>query len=190
MIGGAVTQGRLGPWEPKTLDERVDRMESLAQIRQLVMRYAHAIDSRNIDAMAGLFAPNVRVGKKESGREAIGKWYDRALRNPKTSIHFVVNHIIDFDDADHARGVVYCRDELEMVESGEWQVGTIQYWDTYERFDGEWCFVERKFHRWYIVDALTRPGHGAGLNTDDPLFARQLPEAYPTWHEFWAREPK
>ena len=37
-------------------------------------------------------------------------------------------------------------------------------------------------------DALTRPAHGAGVNTEeggDPLFARQLPDAYPTWDAFW-----
>jgi hypothetical protein len=181
-----MTRGRLGQWQPATVEERVDRLESLAQIRQLAMRYGMAIDARDLDMLVDLFAPDVRVGRELRGREALRAWYDHALRTPRTSVHFVVNHIVDFDDADHAAGVVYCRDELERPELGEWQVGTIQYWDRYERFDGAWCFVERTFHRWYLVDALERPAHGAGLNADDPLFSRQLPEVYPTWDAFWS----
>jgi hypothetical protein len=183
-----MTRSRLGTWSPATLEERVDRMESLAAIRQLAMRYGMAVDARDLDMLVDLFAPDVRVGRERGGREMLKAWYDRALRTPRSSIHFVINHIIDFDDADHAHGVVYCRDELEMPDLGEWQVGTIQYWDRYARYDGEWCFVERTFHRWYIVDALQRPAHGAGLNAGDPLTSRQLPEAYPSWHAFWSAD--
>ena len=32
---------------------------------------------------------------------------------PRASVHMTANHVIDFDDADHARGIVYCHDELE-----------------------------------------------------------------------------
>jgi hypothetical protein len=181
-----MTRPRLGRWSPTTLEERVDRVESLAAIRQIAMRYAMAIDSRDLDMLVDLFDPDVRVGRDASGRDALRAWYDRALRVPRTSIHFVVNHIVEFDDVDHAHGVVYCRDELEIPAAGEWQVGTIQYWDRYARLDGEWCFVERKFHRWYLVDALARPAHGAGVNDSDPLRGGQLPEAWPTWDAFWA----
>ena len=62
----------------------------------------------------------------------------------------------------------------------------LQYWDTYVRVDGEWCFQRRRFHRWYIVDALTRPSHGAGVNEGgDGLTTHQLPEAFETWAGFW-----
>jgi hypothetical protein len=180
-----MTSNRLGTWMPATADERMARLEGLAEIRQIAMRYALAIDSRDLDMLVDLFEPDVKVGKDESGRAALRRWYDHALRGPRTSIHWVVNHIIDFQDSDHATGVVYCRDELERPETGEWQIGTIQYWDRYARVDGVWCFAQRRFHRWYLVDALDRPAHGAGME-DDPLFARQLPEAFPTWAQFWA----
>ena len=175
-----MTRNRLGSWEPATGEDRLSRIESLAEIRQLAMRNAMAIDARDLDMLVDLFGPDVRVGRDESGRAALRRWYDRALREPRTSIHWVMNHVVDFEDADHAAGVVHCRDELERPEIGEWQIGSIQYWDRYARIDGAWCFVERKFHRWHLVDALERPAHGAGM-ADDPLFARQLPEAYPTW---------
>ena len=182
-----MTDARLGPWRPSTAEDRLDRLESLAAVRQLAVRYAAAMDARDLDAVAALFHPDVALGTGGRGRPAIRAWFDQALRQPRTTIHFVMNHIVDFVDADHATGIVYCRDELERPELGEWQVGTIQYWDTYERVAGEWCFARRRFHRWYLVDALQRPAHGAGVATDgeDPLVARQLPEAFPTWATFW-----
>jgi hypothetical protein len=179
---------RLGSWTPCSLEERLDRMESLAMIRQLPYRYALALDSRDIASLAALFVPDVRVGKQEVGRDALQRWFTAAMRKPRTSVHFIGNHVVDFTDADHARGIVYCRDELERPETREWEIGMLQYWDSYARVDGEWCFERRHFHRWYLVDALTRPAHGAGVDDgSDPLHARQLPEAFPSWHEFWAQ---
>jgi hypothetical protein len=162
-------------------------MESLAAIRQLPMRYGLYVDSRNMDALVDLFVPDVRVGRDQVGREALKRWYTETLRRPKTSIHLVANHIIDFDDADHAHGIVYCRDQLDRPDLGEWQIGDLQYWDTYVRVDGEWCFERRRFHRFHIGDALVRPSHGAGTaDNQSSLTTHQLPEAFPTWAAFWA----
>jgi hypothetical protein len=179
---------RLGPWTPQTVEERLDRMESLAAIRQLPYRYALCLDSRDIDTMVTLFVPDVRVGRDTTGRAALHRWFTETMRPMRTSIHFIGNHIVDFDDADHARGIVYCRDELEWPDRGEWENGTIQYHDSYVRVDGEWCFQRRRFNRWYMVDALTRPAKGAGVGAGkDALGTGQLPDIFPTWHAFWAQ---
>jgi len=177
---------RLGPWAPATVEERLDRVESLAAIQQLPYRYALALDSRDMDALVDLFVPDVTVGRNQHGRAALKTWFTEAMRLPRTSVHFVGNHIIDFDDGNHARGVVYCHDELERVETGKWELGKLQYWDRYQRVEGQWCFSSRKFHRWYLVDALTRPSAGAGVNDgSDPLRAGLLPDSFPTWQRFW-----
>src|SRR5262245_2875372 len=128
---------RLGTWEPKTADERLDRMESLAELHQLVYRYAVALDSRNMDDMVSFFEPDVRVGREAAGREALKDWFDDIGRQFKTSVHFVGNHVVDFQDADHATGIVYCHDELDWVHNDNWELGKLQYWDTYARRDGE-----------------------------------------------------
>jgi hypothetical protein len=95
------------------MEERLDRMESLAAIQQLPVRYAMSLDSRDMDTLVGLFVPDVRVGRDASGREALKAWFTPTMQVMRTSIHLVANHIVDFDDADHAGGVVYCHDELE-----------------------------------------------------------------------------
>jgi len=171
---------------PTTVEARLDRMESLAAIRQLPFRYALCLDSRDMDGLVALFPEHVRVGRDETGRAALHRWFSRTMSEMRISIHLIGNHVVDFDDADHARGVVTVRDELERPEQGIWQVGVLQYWDRYVREAGEWYFERRKFHRYYIVDALERPRHGAGLDAD-PLTTTQLPEAFPSWGEFWKR---
>ena len=179
---------RLGTWQPTTVEERIDRLESLAAIQQLPHRYGVAIDSRDMDMMVDLFVPDVRVGGNETGREALKRWYTRTMSHSQSSCHFIGNHVVDFDDADHAHGIVYCHDELDHPQVGQWVQGQLQYWDTYERVDGEWYFQRRKFHRLYIVDWLTRPSHGAGNESGSAaLSTYQLPEAYPSWGQFWDR---
>jgi hypothetical protein len=171
-------------WNPTTLEERMDRLEAIDQIRQLAHRYALAVDTRNLDDLAALFVEDVRVGRDLSGREAIKQWYGRSLARFGTTIHFVGNHVIDIDSPDTAHGVVTCRDELEI--GAEWHVGVIQYWDDYARRDGRWYFKRRRLQRWYMVDALTRPGHGAGVNVDEgSLRVGQFPDIWPSWNQFW-----
>lgn len=176
---------RLGPWEPATLEERLDRMESYAAIQQLASRYARALDARDMDTVVSMFDPNVQVGAERRGREALKEWMSALMSQMRTSVHLVCNHVIDFHDADRASGVVYCRDELERPDTGEWSVGTIQYRDDYERIDGEWCITRRRLHRWYLVDALDRPEPGKGVNAFAQMHERPLPGADASWAAFW-----
>lgn len=176
----------LGPWQPGTLEERIDRLESEAMIRQLPARYARALDARDMAALVKLFPEDVQVGRNRFGRDALFDYMDELMRFARVSVHLIAGHTIDFQDADHATGVVYCADELERPDLGEWQVGRLQYWDTYRRVNGTWYFERRKLHRWYIADALARPSDGAGM-AEIPMGDRPLPNAYASWDEFWAR---
>lgn len=181
------TTRRLGPWEPTSADERLDRMESYAAIQQLAARYARALDARDMDTVVSMFNPNVQVGAGAHGQRALKAWLSELMSQMRTSVHLVAQHVIDFADADHATGIVYCRDELERPDRGEWAVGAIQYWDEYSRVDGEWYIDRRRLHRWYLVDALERPGPGAGVNDfGEHIRERLLPDAYPSWDAFWA----
>ena len=167
---------------PRDLTARIDRLESTDEIRQLAHRYALAVDTRNLDDLVELFVEDVRVGPDASGRDALRAWFLNALARIGPSIHFVGNHVIDFADADHATGIVYCRDEIDRRV--DWGNGYIQYWDRYERRDDRWYFVRRKFHRWFMVDALARPRAGAGVD-EDGLTTGRLPDAWPSWARFW-----
>lgn len=171
-------------WNPRSSEERLLRLESLEEIRQLPHRYALAVDTRDLDALVGLFVRDVQVSRDSRGQEALKAWFAETLARFGDTIHLVGNHVIDLDSAYEAHGVVTCRDELEI--GGEWRVGFLQYWDRYSRRDGRWYFTRRRMHRWYMVDALSRPRHGAGLETDrESMQISQLPDAWASWGEFW-----
>jgi hypothetical protein len=114
-----------------TLLERIDRIESHLAIQQLPPRYALAVDARDLDAWVNLFIEDVDCGRHGKGRDALKRWIDPQLRGFYRSHHQICGHIIDFIDAEHATGKVYCRAEHE--DRGKWIVMLICYFDTYER---------------------------------------------------------
>ncbi len=46
---------------PRNHEDRIDRLESIEEIRQLVAKYALSLDMRDLDAHVNLFAPDIRV---------------------------------------------------------------------------------------------------------------------------------
>ena len=114
--------------------DTVDQLFAYETIRQLAARYALAIDSRNLDALVGLFVPDVRVGRDRVGRAALREDFDAQLRAIGRSVLNVGTHVIDLGDADHATGWVYTHAEIEV--DGRWIHQAILYEDTYARVDG------------------------------------------------------
>jgi uncharacterized protein (TIGR02246 family) len=140
------------------LEARIDRLESLDAIRQLPAKYALALDMRDMDAMVSLFPADVRVGKEASGRAALRAYMDRTLRSPFTGTsHHIGGHVIEFDDADHAHGVVYSKNEHETGD--EWVIMQMMYVDDYVRLEGRWYFQRRLPLYWYATD-LNKPPIG------------------------------
>lgn len=167
------------------LEARIDRLESLAAIQQLPIRYALAVDSRDLDAWVGLFVPDVNCGRRGSGREILRAIIEPELRTFYRSIHQICGHQVDFGDADHATGVVYCRAEHE--DAGKWVVMAIAYFDTYERRGDEWFFVRRREKHWYAADWQERPKApftGWASHANPP----RLPQDFASWDAFWASD--
>ncbi|GGC03547.1 polyketide cyclase [Novosphingobium endophyticum] len=169
------------------LAERIDRLESLAAIQQLPMRYALAVDGRDMDAWVKLFVPDVHCGRRGTGRDVLRSIIEPAVRTFYRSIHQICGHRVEFDDADHAHGVVYCRAEHE--DDGKWVIMAIAYFDTYERRGGEWLFVRRQEKHWYAADWQERPAApftGWAAHETPP----RLPQDFESWNAFWAGEDK
>ena len=53
-----------------SIEKRLDRLESLDEIRQLAAKYSVTLDMRDLDMHVNLFVPDVRVGKEGAGRQA------------------------------------------------------------------------------------------------------------------------
>ena len=160
------------------------RLVASEQIRQLAHRYALYVDSRDIDALVRLFVDDVRVGRDRSGRDALREDFARQLRQVGVTILFVGNHVIDFDDDDHARGSVYCKGEIQDGE--RWIQQAILYRDTYERRDGAWYFVRREHLLWYGAELDVNPLAQPPANWPEHHTGKgSLPESWESWQRFW-----
>ncbi len=171
-----------------SLEARIDRLESLDAIRQLPAKYALALDMRDMDAMVSLFPDDVRVGKDSTGRAALRAYMDRTLRSPFTGTsHHIGGHVIEFDDADHAHGVVYSKNEHETGD--EWVIMQMMYVDDYVRIHGRWYFQRRLPLYWYATD-LNKPPIGDNKmrwpGTD--WVEGNFHKLFPSYAEFWARD--
>jgi hypothetical protein len=167
-------------------DRRLDAIESRLDIGQLPIRYAMAVDSRDVDAWVRLFVPDVKVTREISGRAALAEQIDAMLRWFRRSIHQICGQriVLDPDDVDRASGYTYCRAEHEVDD--RWIVMAICYFDDYQRVDGEWLFRRRKEKHWYSADINEHPqavDFDSWNASGGPPPA--LPGDFPTWHAFW-----
>jgi hypothetical protein len=173
----------------ESLLERIDRLESLDEIRQLPAKYSLSLDMRDMDAHVNLFAEDIRVSREKTGRQHLKTWLDDTLRQQFTGTsHHIGNHVIEFDDADHAHGVVYSKNEHETGD--EWVIMQMLYWDNYERIDGRWYFRRRLPCYWYAAD-LNKPPIGDNKMRwpDREQYAGAYHDLWPSWEEFWANPP-
>jgi hypothetical protein len=164
------------------------------RIQQLAQRYALAVDGKDLDGVAALFVEDVDNGRYGAGRDGVKTFYDRALREFHCSMHLVGNHVIEFDDDDHAHGVVYCRAQHHVLEPEHWYDYALAYWDTYERVGDEWLFRRRSLKSWYRQD-IGHPEHAGERVVSDPaaggsMRGTQMPDAFATFGAFWSRAPR
>jgi hypothetical protein len=162
-----------------SLEARIDRLESIDEIRQLAAKYSLALDMRDSDAWANLFPEDVKVGGGKTGRAALRHWFDETHRMQfDGTSHHLGGHIIEFDDPDHAQGIVYSKNEHET--GAEWVIMQMMYFDKYERIDERWYFRRRLPLYWYATDRKMRwPGR-------EP-YEGGFHDLFPSWKEYWAR---
>ena len=163
----------------------VDGLLAYEAIRQLVARYAVAVDARDLDTLVGLFVDDVRVGVLGTGRAALRRSFDESLRGIGVSILNVGTHVIDLVSDEEATGIVYCKGEVQ--DGSRWIHQAIVYEDLYRRSAGQWYFVRRTHRLFYGAEVGTNPlglppadwpEHHDGWGT--------VPAEWDSWRRFWA----
>ena len=157
-------------------------------IRQLVARYAVAVEFRDLDTLVDLFVEDVRVGAFGNGRAALRKSFDESLRGIGVSILNVGTHVIDLASPQDATGIVYCKGEIQ--DGPRWIHQAIVYEDQYRQSGGRWYFV-RRIHRLFYgaevganplgLPPANWPEHNDGWGT--------VPAEWDSWTRFWADSP-
>jgi len=164
------------------LAERLQRVEDALEIQQLAIRYAMAVDERNIDAWLELFVPDVRVGRGLIGREALRDFIVPQVKLFYRSIHQIVGHRLELISGERATGAVYCRAEHEVGD--RWIVIAIRYDDEYRKVDGRWYFARRNDKHWYETDLVERPQDIAFSGWPSAPSRPRVPDSA-TWATFW-----
>jgi ketosteroid isomerase-like protein len=168
---------------------RLDRVESIDAIRQIASKYALAVDMRDIDAIANLYVEDVRISREVSGRQAMKESFASVLRAFTASVHHIGGHIIEFDDADNAHGIVYTRAEHEVGD--RWVPMYLYYIDSYRRDGGRWFIKRRVPCELYAADINERPvGPGKVRWPDRPVRDGTWHAHFPSWAAFWANPNK
>jgi SnoaL-like domain len=168
---------------------RLDAIESRLEIAQLPVRFAAALDSRDLDAYVSLYVPDVKFQPGDRvGRDALKKTMSKRFRSFGRSIHLVSGHRIELDpdDPDRAAGSLYGRSEQEVGD--RWIVMASIYSDKYRRVDGEWLFEDRAIDHWYATDINEHP-QAVAYDSWWGGAASTLPGKFPTWEQFWDGQP-
>ena len=168
---------------------RLARMEALHEIGQLPIRYALAVDQRDLDAWVSLFVPDVDMGRRGRGRQVLKDWIAPQVAGFYRSVHLICGHRIELGPAgptgpETASGHVYCRAEHEV--GNRWIVMAIRYDDVYRRVSGEWFFERRAEGHWYKVDVTERPPEMDFDSWHNDRTGPALPQREASWSTFWA----
>jgi uncharacterized protein (TIGR02246 family) len=78
-----------------SLEERLDRLETIEAAREVLARYADACDAQDLDAVVGLFAPDAVLdipGQPYQGTDEVRAFYQQAWEaDPSQKSHFITN---------------------------------------------------------------------------------------------------
>lgn len=172
-----------------TPDQRLRRVEDRLELQELAARYCHAIDDRDLGALADLYTMDADFdgpAGAAKGREAIRTHVAERLGAYDFSYHYPHSQVVEFSDDDEATGIVQAHVELSI--DGEAFRAALRYVDRYRREDGRWRFQRRQLLQMYALPLAEMP---AGLATAErvrwpgaPPRSADLPEPLATHQEF------
>ena len=160
-------------------------MSAYEAIRQLVARYAVAVDGRDIETLVSLFVDDVHVGALGNGHAALRESFESSLRGIGVSILNVGTHVIDLASEDDATGIVYCKGEIQ--DGARWIHQAIVYEDRYRKRAGAWYFARRNHRLFYGAEVGTNP-----LGLPPANWPKRhdgwgtVPGEWDSWRRFWA----
>jgi hypothetical protein len=142
----------------KTLEERLDAIESIEQIKKLKYQYCRYCDlNYDKEGIASLFVEDGiwQMGRDDInvGQEAIRRKFDGMSNDIPFAAHLVLNPMIEVD-GDTATGrwwlTMPCTRRVNGELAGYWLVG--QYEEEYVRVKGAW-----KFKKLYLEQSYWTP---------------------------------
>jgi uncharacterized protein (TIGR02246 family) len=143
---------------PRSDTELVDHID----LNDLIARYAHAVDARDVAGVVGCFAPDATLSANggadtASGRDAIEAYFIEAFTRPalgsgSRSSHILTNSIIVLD-RDRAEVVTLGLAALAAPDSPSVRLRGLRYTDSCQRLEGKWLIADRAHEALWQCDA-------------------------------------
>lgn len=139
----------------RSIEARVDELESRAAIGALVAGYCEGVDRKDSDRFQGLWhhdaAYLIPGGRGDfHGAEGIRESQAVIAKAWKQTYHWTTNHTVEFQDPDRATGRSDCFAMCQHHDGEKVSLVGATYLDKYERRDGVWKFAERYVQRWFV----------------------------------------
>lgn len=138
----------------KTTDELLTELADREAIHDLAARYCDYVCRADLDGLVSLFAEDgtfkvegLEVEAVARGHAELKKMYAKVIGRLNTRL-FVLNHVIDLRNEDHAAGRCYV--EVYSAKIDVERVGLGYYDDQYVKVGNKWKFASRR----YILDAI------------------------------------
>ncbi len=138
----------------RTLEERLDELESRTSISELVAGYCETVDRRDEGRFMRLWHDDAAYlipgGRGDFiGTEQIRHSLEVIAKAWKETYHWTTNHVVRFEghDVAHGRSDVYA---MCTHHGGQFSFVGGTYEDTYERRDGAWRYARRYVDRHFV----------------------------------------
>jgi ketosteroid isomerase-like protein len=133
-----------------------DRSADRADILQATHRYARGLDRFDPKEALSAYTDDAvwdatAVGlERYEGREQVLAFFERDAGSMAEQCHLITNHIVNFDDDDHARGTNYVYSEGRTTKGASIKAIALNV-DTYRRTPEGWKIASR------AISPLTMP---------------------------------
>lgn len=128
----------------------MSKIDDIEAIRRLTYQHFWGWDVGDVDAAIDVFTTDAVNDQTEigsfvlRGQEELRAHFNEWRPLMTHSFHMVGNHIIDFDDEDHAHGI-NCQDGVAvMAADGAHLAGKHYFEDTYVRTSDGWRIATRR----------------------------------------------
>lgn len=176
----------------KSLEARLEWMETRAELTELVTRYGKAIDERDIRGLAALFTADGRLYSRDRQLDAQGtagilRVYKGVFDSLGPSFHWHHGHIIARDPSDPNRAHGELMAHSETFRKGEQYLAALRYKDIYHREDGAWKFEDRELSFLYfasMADYQSILGKDKRVLVYGDERRADWPEGFTTWTSY------
>jgi hypothetical protein len=152
-LQGAITLAQENIMNIETLSARLDALESRAAIDRLISAYSNAFDRIDAALLQDIWHLDASLDLpgfgSASGRDGILAMAENSWRQMPHMHHWMANPLIEIV-GDSATGTVAANCLFHDIEKGPVQVSGL-YHDTFERREGKWAFVSRRFELHYLT---------------------------------------